>query len=104
MNKEIEARIPGAYELLSPSERKFAEVTLEHQKDFYSFTTTELAQRAGVSKATAGRFFKKLGYLYLSRCEAIDARKPSVSILSYVAARQKSGDVAPAQTSTSRQS
>ncbi len=62
MAKPIEARILDAYEQFSPSERKFAEVILEHQKDFYSFTTTELAQRAGVSKATAARFFKKLGY------------------------------------------
>lgn len=62
MAKAIEARILDAYEQFSPSERKFAEVVLEHQKDFYSFTTTELAQRAGVSKATAARFFKKLGY------------------------------------------
>jgi DNA-binding MurR/RpiR family transcriptional regulator len=62
MTKPIEARILDAYELFSPSERKFAEVILEHQKDFYSFTTTELAQQAGVSKATAARFFKKLGY------------------------------------------
>lgn len=62
MSTPIEARILDAYEKFSPSERKFAEVILEHQKDFYSFTTTELAQRAGVSKATAARFFKKAGY------------------------------------------
>ncbi len=62
MAMPIEARILDAYDRFSPSERKFAEVILEHQKDFYSFTTTELAQRAGVSKATAARFFKKLGY------------------------------------------
>jgi DNA-binding MurR/RpiR family transcriptional regulator len=62
MAKPIEARILDAYEEFSPSERKFAEIILEHQKDFYSFTTTELARRAGVSKATAARFFKKLGY------------------------------------------
>ena len=49
MAKPIEARILDAYQQFSPSERKFAEVILEHQKDFYSFTTTELAQRASRS-------------------------------------------------------
>ena len=62
MAKPIEERILDACERFLPSERKFAEVILEHQKDFYSFTTTKLAQQAGVSKASAARFFKKLGY------------------------------------------
>ncbi|MDX9860839.1 MAG: MurR/RpiR family transcriptional regulator [Rhodospirillales bacterium] len=60
--KPIENRIYDQYETLSRSERRLADVVLEHQRDLPSYTATELASRAGVSKATAARLFKSLGY------------------------------------------
>jgi len=60
--KPIETRIYDQYETLSRSERRLADVVLEHQRDLPSYTATELASRAGVSKATAARLFKSLGY------------------------------------------
>jgi len=60
--KPIETRIYDHYDNLSRSERRLADVVLEHQRDLPSYTATELADRAGVSKATAARLFKSLGY------------------------------------------
>jgi DNA-binding MurR/RpiR family transcriptional regulator len=60
--KSIETRIYERYETLSPSERRLADVILEHQRDLAVYTATELAGRAGVSKATAARLFQGLGY------------------------------------------
>ena len=60
--KPIETRIYDLYETLSRSERRLADVVLEHQRDLPSYTATELAQSAGVSKATAARLFRSLGY------------------------------------------
>lgn len=58
----LDARIFDLYESLSPSERRLADIVLEHQRDLASYSATELARRAQVSKATAARLFKRLGY------------------------------------------
>lgn len=47
---------------LTASERKLAQVLLEDQSLVETHTATELAALAGVSKATAARFFRTLGY------------------------------------------
>lgn len=64
MNEErsIAARIFDAFDDLTESERRLAEVVLEAQGALYGFTAGELAERASVSKATAARFFQRLGY------------------------------------------
>ncbi|MGQ3215367.1 MAG: MurR/RpiR family transcriptional regulator [Shinella sp.] len=60
--RSIESRIYECYDNLSPSERQLANVVLKHQRDFSSYTATELSEKAGVSKATAARLFRSLGY------------------------------------------
>lgn len=62
MPKTLDSRILDIFEELSPSEQRLADVVLEHQRDLASYSATELANRAGVSKATAARLFKRLGY------------------------------------------
>jgi DNA-binding MurR/RpiR family transcriptional regulator len=54
--------IQERYETLAPSERKLASLLLEQQQDMLTYTATELASMAGVSKATAARLFRSLGY------------------------------------------
>lgn len=61
-NRPLERRIMDAYPNLTPSERKLADVMRRHQKDITSYTAEELAAQAGVSKATAARLIKILGY------------------------------------------
>lgn len=60
--KALDVRILDLYESLTPLERQLANVVLEHQRDFSSYSATELARRAEVSKATAARLFRRLGY------------------------------------------
>lgn len=58
----LEARIYAAYGSLSPTERRLADVLLQHQMDLPSYTASELAEKAAVSKATAARLIRTLGY------------------------------------------
>jgi DNA-binding MurR/RpiR family transcriptional regulator len=58
----LDSRILDLYESLAPMERRLADVLLEHQRDLASYSATELARRAEVSKATAARLFRRLGY------------------------------------------
>jgi DNA-binding MurR/RpiR family transcriptional regulator len=58
----LDTRILDIYELLTPLEQRLANVVLEHQRELASYSATELARAANVSKATAARLFKRLGY------------------------------------------
>jgi DNA-binding MurR/RpiR family transcriptional regulator len=60
--KTLDARILDIYETLTPLERRLANVVLEHQRELAAFSATELARQAAVSKATAARLFRRLGY------------------------------------------
>ncbi|MEZ2406388.1 MurR/RpiR family transcriptional regulator [Bosea sp. RCC_152_1] len=60
--RSLEARIFAAYAGLTPSERRLADVLLRHQMTISDLTAGELAGMAGVSKATAARLFRALGY------------------------------------------
>lgn len=58
----LEARIYRAYSGLTQSEQRLADVMLEHQMELPLFTAAELAAKAGVSKSTAARLIRTLGY------------------------------------------
>ena len=58
----LRERIQTQYEALSGVERKLADVVLAREKDLLAYSATELAALAGVSKASAARFFKRLGF------------------------------------------
>ncbi|MDD5334589.1 MAG: MurR/RpiR family transcriptional regulator [Rhodoferax sp.] len=60
--ESLAAKIRQAYDALSVTERKLADVVLTRQKDLLSYSATELAKLAGVSKASAARFFRRLGF------------------------------------------
>lgn len=55
-------RIRSTYDGLPLGERKLAEVILEMGGDLAAYSATELAARAGISKATAARLVRRLGY------------------------------------------
>ena len=61
--RSLEGRIYAIYPSLSPAERRLADVLLEYQMDLPSHTAGELAAKAGVSKATAARLIRTLGYV-----------------------------------------
>ncbi len=62
MNGTVQERILQMQPTFTPTEQQLADVTLAHLPQLAAYSATELAQMAGVSKASAARFFKRLGY------------------------------------------
>jgi DNA-binding MurR/RpiR family transcriptional regulator len=58
----IQQSVMAAYESLPPGEQKLADTILARLSDLASYSATELAADASVSKATAARFFRRIGY------------------------------------------
>lgn len=62
MSSRLTLAIQEHHEELSPSERRLADLLLDRADDLLTYSATELAAMAGVSKATAARLFRSLGY------------------------------------------
>jgi DNA-binding MurR/RpiR family transcriptional regulator len=62
MEPTIQESIMAAYEQLPPGEKRLADTTLSRLNNLASYSATELAAEARVSKATAARFFRRVGY------------------------------------------
>lgn len=62
MTTRLTLAIQEHFEKLSPSERKLAALLLERADDMLTYSATELAAMADVSKATGARLFRSLGY------------------------------------------
>lgn len=60
--QRIDQRIADKYADLSPQERRAADVLLSHLDDLAIYRAAELADLAGVSKATMSRLFRHLGF------------------------------------------
>jgi DNA-binding MurR/RpiR family transcriptional regulator len=58
----IQESIMAVYERLPPGEHKLADTVLARLSNLASYSATELAADAAVSKATAARFFRRIGY------------------------------------------
>lgn len=58
----IRDSIMAAYAGLPPGEQKLADTVLARLSNLASYSATELAGEATVSKATAARFFRRIGY------------------------------------------
>jgi DNA-binding MurR/RpiR family transcriptional regulator len=58
----LDAQVRRVYPTLSATERRLADVLLAQREALLGYSATELAQLAGASKATAARFFRRLGY------------------------------------------
>jgi DNA-binding MurR/RpiR family transcriptional regulator len=58
----IQESIMAVYESLPPGEHKLADTVLARLSNLASYSATELAADARVSKATAARFFRRIGY------------------------------------------
>ncbi len=60
--RAIERLIRSRYEEMPSSERALADRVLEYPNEVLLYSATELAERAGASKAAVSRFVKRLGY------------------------------------------
>ena len=58
----IGQRIDRQYAALSPQEQRAADVVLDRLDDLAVYNASEIAQLAGVSKATVSRLVRRLGY------------------------------------------
>ncbi|OUR66480.1 hypothetical protein A9Q77_11305 [Marinomonas sp. 42_23_T18] len=58
----IEQRIKHIYDQLSPTQQKLASCILNHQGDIATYSATELAKLAGVSKSAVTRLLQRLEY------------------------------------------
>jgi len=58
----IQESIMAVYDQLPPGEQKLADTILPRLNSLASYSATELAADAAVSKATAARFFRRIGY------------------------------------------
>ncbi len=54
--------IQQAQDTLSAADRKLAQVLLAHGQELVGYSATEIAELANVSKASAARFFRRLGF------------------------------------------
>lgn len=62
MSVRLSLRIQERFDKLSPAEQKLARLILERKDDMLTHSATEMANLAQVSKATAARLFRSLGY------------------------------------------
>ncbi len=62
MIQPLEQTIRTNYDRLPVGERKLADVVLEMRCELAGYSATELAKSAGVSKATASRLVRRLGF------------------------------------------
>ncbi|CAN5456286.1 MurR/RpiR family transcriptional regulator [soil metagenome] len=60
--ESLDARLLKVYDQLSATDRRLADVVIANKKDLLAYSATELAGLAGASKASAARFFQRLGY------------------------------------------
>lgn len=71
----LSERVLEAQNSLSRGERRLADLLLAEPTALVDLTATEMAARAGVSKATAARFFRRLGFASF-RVAQREARMP----------------------------
>ncbi|MGO9770887.1 MAG: MurR/RpiR family transcriptional regulator [Roseiarcus sp.] len=62
MTPRLEQTIRKFYDRLPVGERKLADVVLDMRGELAGYSATELAESAGVSKATASRLVRRLGF------------------------------------------
>jgi DNA-binding MurR/RpiR family transcriptional regulator len=58
----LEQRILNAQGALSAADRKLAQMLMARGQELAAYSATEMAALAGVSKASAARFFRRLGF------------------------------------------
>ncbi|MCJ8140643.1 MurR/RpiR family transcriptional regulator [Falsirhodobacter halotolerans] len=70
MASRLVLRIQENYDRLTLGEQKLAQLILDRQDDILTHPASEIARMAGVSKATAARFFQHLGYADFNEVKA----------------------------------
>jgi DNA-binding MurR/RpiR family transcriptional regulator len=93
-NQSTVSRIRDHYSSLSPAERKLADLLLDFPGDMASYSATELADLAGVSKAATTRFFRRLGYKSFDQARRLARERPHWGSPLYLMSRKPPPQVA----------
>lgn len=96
MTTRLTLAIQEHLEALAPSERKLAALLLERTDDLLTYSASELARMAGVSKATAARLFRSLGYADFNEVR-LQARQERNLAPPFAAAARAPREAAPAK-------
>lgn len=91
MATRLALRIQDAFEALSPSEKTLAALILERHDEVLTYSATEMAALAGVSKSTAARLFRSLGYRDFTevRLQMREERNRTAPVHNVVAEREQ---------------
>jgi DNA-binding MurR/RpiR family transcriptional regulator len=71
----LSERILGAYDDMTKSERRLADLLLGNGDALVLYSASDLSERAQVSKATTARFFRRMGYPSFKTAQR-EARRP----------------------------
>ena len=78
LDKPLSQRALDAYDDLTKSERRLADLLFEHPDALVLYSASDLSQQAKVSKATTARFFRRMGYPSFRTAQK-EARQPNQS-------------------------
>lgn len=94
-SRSFVGRVRTSLNDLPTVERRLAEFVLDFPGDIASYTASELADLAGVSKATVSRFVRRLGYAGYddARKDVRQARETGAPLLLAGAASSRAGEV-----------
>ncbi len=70
MQTKLHKKIFALTDQLTESEQQLVKIILEYNATLVTFSASEIADKAGVSKATTTRFFQRLGYKNFSDLKA----------------------------------
>jgi len=87
----LEKRVHEAYGQMPPAERKLADLVLQFPGDLAAYSATELATLAGVSKAAATRFFRRIGFSSFDEARRLSREARDSGSPIYLASSDKSG-------------
>ena len=88
----LESIIAKHYDELPTAERKLADTVLEFPGELAAYTATELAEIAGVSKAAATRFFKRLGFNHFEEARRLARDSKNWGSPLYLQSKNEQGD------------
>lgn len=97
MASRLVLRIQEHYDRLTAGEQKLAKLILDQQDDILMHPASEIARMAGVSKATAARFFQHLGYADFNEVK-VQAREERDRAAPYEMSLAQAGQVALGRT------
>lgn len=97
-DKSFLSRVRSALPTLHPAERRLGDFVCDFPGELASYSGSELADLAHVSKATVSRFFKRLGYDSYESARRHAREEKQTGSRSFLASATKAASVQPVQS------